>query len=478
MHRSKLVFHGKSLLDSPRPTTQNLPSTYDTLNHLNTSNSNIDAVVSEALSSKYLLVPSFQPHKRGSGASYTSLPHLRSRQSVHSVPVKESRTPNRKILSGYAKFLIDKEFIEERNQRKKQVQEKIQQSLSIEDTKIMSKDIQMMVSSSIVNSAGKKARSVLRNVDTNSSTRCSVDPSVYKHHAICNRILGNHFENHLLFMQVQSTLNSSCTPKESHHHHEKTSSSQERIKVPRLTRSIDKTPYKSMKNFDRRPITLNSFEDAQIQPRTPAQANTFPPGTIKIIDDVRSLNEIDFQAKNFPQSKQIDSEEDLLNIINKLGKKKEASEEDKADKAPGSRVKISVKKRDNLVVNTAPEIGVATKPSLKTVSTRSMLNTMASFNKLSSATSAKRDSSFNNTKRSEDHEAIEKINKLIKGEKRSTSKLGNRLKKQQIKIVKQFKKLGVEVEKLNYNNTMGNWQKSIKNVDQLEQKSVFFNLIM
>jgi len=446
MRRSKLVFHGKSYLDSPRFTSQNLLSTFDSTPQLNTSQSVLEAV-NEALSSKYLLLPSFQADKRGSTAS---LPHLRSnRQSVHSVPVKENRAPNRKIVSGYAKFLIEKEFIEERKKKKLEIQERIQKSLSIEDSKIMSKDIQMMVSSSIVNSASKKSRSVLKNVDTNASTRCSVDPSVYKHQAICNRILGNHFENNLLFMQIQSTLNS--TPKESQ---VKTSSSLERIPVSKSRKSkrLELQPG-STKSL--RPGTLTTVEDQQQRGGRP---KVFPPGTIKIIDDARSLNEIDFQSKIYPQSRCIDSEEDLLNMISKFGKK--GSEEDKGS----SRVKISIKKRD-IGIKTAPEVEFAS--SIKSFGTRSMKNLGCSGRK----EEAKKEIS-------KDNQVIEKINELCKGEKRSTSKLGNRLKKQHVKIVKQYKKLGVEVEKLNYDNTLGNWQRSIKNVDQLGEKSTFFNLIM
>jgi len=71
---------------------------------------------------------------------------------------------------------------------------------------------------------------------------------------------------------------------------------------------------------------------------------------------------------------------------------------------------------------------------------------------------------------------LEKINQLCDGAIQSTSRLGHRLRQQHLRTGKDFVNLDILVERLNYENTIENWEKSVKQANNEEARNLFVNM--
>jgi len=72
--------------------------------------------------------------------------------------------------------------------------------------------------------------------------------------------------------------------------------------------------------------------------------------------------------------------------------------------------------------------------------------------------------------------SLNKLNQLCDGAMKSTNRLGLKLRQQQAKTGKDFVNLDTLIEKLTYENTIENWEQSVKQADKIDQRSSLFNM--
>jgi len=378
---------------------------------------------------------------------------------------------NRRLTKNYAKFIEERGFMTRREEEKKKIYEDVKQALAGEDKKIMSNEIQKLIASNIVNDPARKLRTVLRSPSINSNVE---EPNKYdeKHRQICNRILGNNFENNTLFVKIQSENKQSNLLKKSN-----SNSKNKNSLIFDLKKEISQDSFlavnrsKAQKSFcEVLPATLN---DLPKENDVNVPSLSIIGGEIaKSQEDVETLQDLQCNLVRVVQSyPNVGSYEDLDPIAEIVGPTKAKSLNEltgNPQKEIKSKFIIKRKQRNgdtfqaNLTKN--KQIVSSSKKNLTKPHSISHEN----INAPGVIGLSTRDPN------KPEIESVNKINELCRVAMKSTNKITGKLIKQYSKTGKDYAKLDTKMEKLKYENTIKNWEKSLQQVENTK-KSSFFN---
>jgi len=392
---------------------------------------------------------------------------------------------NRRVTKNYARFLEERGFMTRREEEKKKIFEDVKQALAGEDKKIISDDIQKLITSNIVNDPARKLRTVLRSPSINMNIE---EPNKYdeKHRQICNRILGNNFESNTLFVKIQKDnkqsnllLKKSSSNSGSQHSILKHKNSLILdIKSPESFLAGNVNRSKAQKSFcEVLPSTLNDLAKDKEEKSINKGSDVNVPSLsmigyelTKSQEDTDTLQ--DLQSNIVPV---IQSNPNIATSIEDLDAnpqvKAKSLNELGANSQKDLKSKFIIKKKMHrngdvfqANLNKNKQIISSSKKSLPKHHSVSHENIpVQGLVGLST-----RDLNKPNL------DSVNKINELCKVAMKSTNKITGKLIKQYSKTGKEYAKLDTKVEKLKYENTIKNWEKSLQQVENTK-KSSFFN---
>ena len=461
--------------------------------NLNVSGRNPNCSLVESMVGNQVITSSHNPRRNGQSTSSSSLSHLISRTTSPCI-AENNFVVNRKITKGYAKFLEENEFIERRKEARQKVQEDVKHFFAKENPKIISEDIQQLVASTIINDPIRRLRTVLQPSNTNiingEQNQNNYDE---KHRQICNRILGNNFENNQLFVKTQKERNTNI-----------------QISKRKNCSSMPLIQSSNSLLIRRKPFSIQCIQDTKnenIQTNTTDNEGNGPKSLLEITT-LDFLKEKEEQSKinqffshegksTIPSLQHLDNETskenedmDILSTLksklfltsqtsktrhNKFFTVQKASRfllenfnsceaNENIHKSPKTKFLIKNKTpknnevfQANLQKNKRKVLNIR-KKKIKSHST-SQENLSGTVVGLSSRDLNK-----------PPLDVIEKINQLCHGVLQSSNKLGGKIQKEYRKTGREFSRLDIQMEKLKYENTILNWEKSLKQAENMTYK--------
>ena len=491
MHRTNLSFQGRLPGLSPKSSFINHGSTLEIPDEEETSHIQGLRIISENPPENHFSLPTI-PRKR------VNIKRL----SSNILPKITSQTPtassngvyiiNKRLTRGYTKFLEEAEFINRRNTEKQKVYEEVKKKsiISIEDNNGLTKEVQSLITATIVNESCKNQKPVMKPVEGNNFT-VRANLIIEKHKRISSRILGPDFKDNELFFQKQEERSSlihslqSVKDKSYKNNLEEQSPSRpvhnrHRRNYQSFTEVISGTMTSLAKGRSEKDEIKMTEAPGSPQGKSLNGLNMVKSHSIKAMESIGTLNDFEEHMGPLSQTKIAETEED--NIL--IKERNDLPSIKARNKLSGiinprrkSTVKLVLKKKRN-DTQTSDEIN--TTAIIRTSSTiKKTQSPVPSFVLEEEKSPKERNKKGTMNLKSINNvpvDCFEMINKLCSGMKRSTNRLGAKLKRQQSKIVKDYSNLDVQMELLNYDNTIENWEKSLKKVQSMEQKGGFLLL--
>lgn len=456
------------------------------LNHSGRNNRNLST---ESGTPGQIRIPSLTTRKPNIPTSIYGISPFSSQASTPSI-TSDVMMLNRKLTKGYSKFLEDRDFISRRDEERQKVQEDMKRCLANanESQKMLSNQIQKLITSTIVNDPSKRQRTALKSTDSN-IVNTEVNKYDEKHKQVCSRILGGDFENNFLFMKVQkennlnpqsmnnssfkkpNPMSKACSFSGGNSANDYSISSRTEPKIKKSSSGVlplSLTDLGKEKTEKQRERKLTSDE---IESKVPSLI-ALEPESFMGNEEVESFNELPGQTLIFSQTQLCESgfENDKKGMKSSSAarSRKFLSEVNvSSQREIKTKLEETIKKSHGNVFETNFKKNIENSKKYKKPGRK-----YQSFTEENVETPNKATPKVNSIKT-----GLDKITQLCDGAIQSTSRLGHRLRQQHLRTGKDFVNLDILVEKLNYENTIENWEKSVKQANSSESKNLFGNVL-
>ena len=390
---------------------------------------------------------------------------------------------NRKLTKGYSKFLDEKEFIHRREEEKIKVQKDLKRSMKNENQKIISSDVKKLIISTIVNKKKPRTRSRKAN---SISENDPLNKHEEKHKQVCSRILGEAYENNLLFVKTHEDR-SLITENSKVHTGSQTPNLRAMIKFNEFSNSDLKKGVKKLlftnneRKLNRAPsgdlssmysLTKGRYKENERPKLSILQdsENRFPTLTLgkgelgKEVEDIATLSDM------------------LKNNQGVFSQHKLGNNTLEVNKPSDDGLKHPKKFLNDLNIQSHRDLRLRTNSRRNVDGNRDLFTANHHSEKKILFQNARRGRKYqlsiqdNIETRSRtsgavqsfttlnDKDSISKINELCQGAIKSTSNLSLRMRQQHDRTGKELSRLGTRIEKLTFENTIENWENSVKQI--------------
>jgi len=449
-------------------------------------------IVTDSLVTNYYSIPKRSKRNTASYASVSIMP-TQSSQVLSLPPTGEpSFARYKRVTRNYVRFLQEKELIDRRSEERNKIKQDLKKSFAGGNPNVFSKDVQELITSSKMYELNKRPKQTADNNNNKvliTQTTTNVIDDLHKQ--ISYRMFGGDFENNEVFQKNQADNNNNdAMERTGGAFLEKLNlriSSRTKISpIPSL--KLDMTPSNPSSSQNERkrvkksmtipaPTSLASIRRGKSSDNYGSSSKIKSLSSLNSLErgkpprsqrEIISLNELEVtpcQQSDFG-SRDIEEAQKEFKIKSLESLRRESHSRGSQNRESGTTSNVE-RFQSNLYRNLkATSRAQRTNMGFHSLTSRDLTETKSRIALHSEADETSKKG------------VVDEISKLCTGIIKSSSKLGSKLLKQKTKLGNDFKKLDVQMEKFRYVNTLKSWEKSLKQVENIEQKSPFFNILL